>query len=166
MNTTRFADFRAWAHARNLITGSTPIDQLMKTIEEFGELAHGINKGRLAEIKDGIGDVAVTLVIAAEQMGIKDFDVEPLSPTFSFSAKKAALEVASLIGALADFTVATSVPNYAITRRTAISKIMYGLDHLARSYGLTFGECCDAAWAEIKDRKGRMSNGVFIKEGD
>ena len=166
MNTTRFTDFRAWAHDRNLIAGSTPIDQLMKTFEEFGELANGINKGKIEEIKDGIGDVAVTLVIAAEQMGIHNFDVAPLSPDFNFSAKTAALEVAALIGALADFTVAMPVPHYAVTRRAAMSKIMYGLDHIARCYGLTFGECCDAAWEEIKDRKGRMSNGVFVKEGD
>jgi hypothetical protein len=27
-------------------------------------------------------------------------------------------------------------------------------------------ECLDQAWNDIKDRKGRMVDGIFIKEGD
>ena len=34
----------------------------------------------------------------------------------------------------------------------------------AEMWGLTMAECIDAAWDEIKDRKGRMQNGVFVKE--
>lgn len=37
---------------------------------------------------------------------------------------------------------------------------------LAAQNGLNIADCVAAAWDEIKDRKGRMSNGVFIKEGD
>ncbi len=91
---------REWAHARNLIEGSDPKSQLLKTMSELGELADGINKGRHAEIIDGIGDVVVTLVIIAEQLNLR------------------------------------------------------------------FEGCVAAAYDEIKDRKGRMVNGVFIKEGD
>ena len=29
-----------------------------------------------------------------------------------------------------------------------------------------FESCVQAAWDEIKDRKGRMIDGVFVKEGD
>lgn len=91
---------RQWAEDRNLIEGSDPKSQLLKTMSELGELADGINKGRQAEIIDGIGDVVVTLVIVAAQCG------------------------------------------------------------------LNFESCVEAAYEEIKDRKGRMVNGVFIKEGD
>lgn len=89
-----------WARDRNLIDGSDSKSQLLKTMSELGELADAINKRRPTEIKDGIGDVLVTLIIVAAQEG------------------------------------------------------------------LTLGECLEAAYAEIKDRKGRMVNGVFIKEGD
>lgn len=34
----------------------------------------------------------------------------------------------------------------------------------AEMWGLTMSECIEQAWNEIKDRKGRMENGVFVKE--
>ena len=34
----------------------------------------------------------------------------------------------------------------------------------AERWGLTMAECIDQAWNEIKDRKGRMVNGIFVKE--
>ena len=36
----------------------------------------------------------------------------------------------------------------------------------AQFAGLTLTECIEHAWQEIKDRKGQLINGVFIKEGD
>lgn len=37
---------------------------------------------------------------------------------------------------------------------------------LAAQRGLTIEECLAAAWDEIKDRRGRMVDGVFVKEED
>lgn len=37
---------------------------------------------------------------------------------------------------------------------------------LAAQNGFTIETCIDLAWGQIKDRKGRMVDGVFIKEGD
>lgn len=37
---------------------------------------------------------------------------------------------------------------------------------IAAQYGLTLPDCARLAYAEIKDRKGRMINGVFVKEAD
>lgn len=37
---------------------------------------------------------------------------------------------------------------------------------LAAQLDITIEACIDFAWAEIKDRKGKMVNGVFIKEGE
>lgn len=37
---------------------------------------------------------------------------------------------------------------------------------LAEQHGFTMEECIDRAWNDIKDRKGRMINGVFVKESD
>lgn len=37
---------------------------------------------------------------------------------------------------------------------------------LAEQYGLGFERCVDCAYNEIKDRKGRMVNNVFVKESD
>jgi NTP pyrophosphatase (non-canonical NTP hydrolase) len=35
---------------------------------------------------------------------------------------------------------------------------------IARQIGTGLGECQESAWQAIKDRKGRMENGVFVKE--
>lgn len=37
---------------------------------------------------------------------------------------------------------------------------------LAKQCGLNIEDCIDLAWNEIKDRKGRMQDGIFIKEED
>lgn len=37
---------------------------------------------------------------------------------------------------------------------------------LAAQIGMDIEDCIAAAYHEIKDRKGRMQDGVFIKEGD
>lgn len=87
-----------WAWDRNLIDGSTPNAQMLKLMEEVGELVGGVCKDNVDVIKDSIGDVFVVLTIVAAQMG---WSIE---------------------------------------------------------------ECVQAAYAEIKDRKGRMVQGVFVKE--
>jgi NTP pyrophosphatase (non-canonical NTP hydrolase) len=37
---------------------------------------------------------------------------------------------------------------------------------LAAQSGIRVESCIEAAWQEIKDRKGRMIDGVFVKESD
>ena|SRR5690606_5569051 len=85
-----------WADNRNLIEGSDPKSQFVKLVEEVGELANDIAKGK--DVKDSIGDVAVVLAIIAKQ------------------------------------------------------------------YGTTLDACLELAYNEIKDRKGKMVDGVFVKE--
>lgn len=72
-----------WAEDRNLVEGSTPARQIYKTMEEATELAvaigaytqeAGYDEGELTgaalDIQDAIGDVTVTLIIIAEQIGV------------------------------------------------------------------------------------------------
>jgi NTP pyrophosphatase (non-canonical NTP hydrolase) len=96
----RIYQIRGWAEERNLIKGSNPQAQMVKLMEEIGELASGIAKDDQQKIMDSIGDAVVVLTIIAAQRG------------------------AELEG------------------------------------------CIDMAWDDIKDRKGKMIKGVFIKESD
>ena len=73
--------------------------QLLKTVEEVGELATSLLRDDRDGIIDGLGDVFVTLVILAQQQDLSLYD------------------------------------------------------------------CVIAAYSEIKDRKGKTVNNVFIKEG-
>lgn len=47
-----------------------------------------------------------------------------------------------------------------------IGDMIVVLINIAERNGLTIEECLQQAWDDIKDRKGRMVDGVFIKESD
>jgi NTP pyrophosphatase (non-canonical NTP hydrolase) len=87
-----------WAYDKGILERENAPKQMLKVLEEVGETAGALLKGNESELKDGIGDSFVTLII------------------------------------------------------------------LSRQLGLTPEECLEAAWNEIKDRKGKTENGVFIKE--
>ena len=90
---------KKWAVDRNVVSGN-PKAQMVKLLEEAGELASGINKNKLDLIIDSIGDTYVVLVILCMQLG------------------------------------------------------------------LDINDCIKTAYEEIKDRKGKMVNGLFVKEED
>lgn len=46
----------------------------------------------------------------------------------------------------------------------SIGDIQVVLIILAKQYDLDVDHCLEAAWHEIKDRKGKTVNGIFIKE--
>jgi NTP pyrophosphatase (non-canonical NTP hydrolase) len=48
--------------------------------------------------------------------------------------------------------------------RDAIGDIIVTLIMQAQLWGLTMEECIEQGWSQIKDRKGRMVNGIFVKE--
>jgi len=47
-----------------------------------------------------------------------------------------------------------------------IGDMIVVLINIAERNNLTIEECLQQAWDDIKDRKGKMVDGVFIKEGD
>lgn len=47
-----------------------------------------------------------------------------------------------------------------------IGDIMSVLINIAERNGLTIQDCLASAWEDVKDRKGQMRDGVFIKEED
>jgi NTP pyrophosphatase (non-canonical NTP hydrolase) len=91
---------REWASARNLIKGSTPEKQFIKLMEEAGEVAAALARGKQDDLIDGLGDMFVVMTILAAQ------------------------------------------------------------------HGLHIEKCVSQAYSVIKDRKGRMQDGIFIKEDD
>lgn len=94
----QFQRIREWAEDRNLIAGATSQSQMVKLVEELGELAGALARGKRDGVIDGIGDAVVVLTILAAQQSLRIED------------------------------------------------------------------CIYSAWTEIKDRKGRMVDGIFVKE--
>jgi NTP pyrophosphatase (non-canonical NTP hydrolase) len=59
-----------WADVRNILQKDNAKNQMLKVVEELGETASAIAKNKPDEIKDGIGDVFVTLIILSKQLGL------------------------------------------------------------------------------------------------
>jgi NTP pyrophosphatase (non-canonical NTP hydrolase) len=63
------AEVYKWAYDRDLLRIDNAHKQMCKVIEEVGETSSALLKGNFDELKDGIGDSFVTLIILAEQIG-------------------------------------------------------------------------------------------------
>ena len=88
-----------WAKEKRL-DKADPEKQMLKVIEEVGEVGASLARNNENDLRDGIGDVVVTLIILAMQNNMDLY------------------------------------------------------------------ECLNQAYSEIKNRQGKMVNGVFVKEAD
>lgn len=61
---------RDWSIDKNLDTAD-PNKQMLKLMEEVGELAQGLVKDNREQVVDSIGDVYVVLTILSQQLGLK-----------------------------------------------------------------------------------------------
>ena len=85
-----------WHEDRNLIAGSTDKDQVLKLVQELGELSDSVCKGK--DMRDDLGDMLVVMI------------------------------------------------------------------NIMKRNNITIEECLQKAYDDIKDRKGRMVDGIFVKE--
>ena len=58
-----------WANDRSILKEENASKQMLKVMEEVGETAGALAKNKTDELKDGIGDSFVTLIILAAQKG-------------------------------------------------------------------------------------------------
>jgi NTP pyrophosphatase (non-canonical NTP hydrolase) len=64
-----FAHVEQWAIAKGLDNQNNRNAQALKVMEEVGETMAALARGKKEDIKDGIGDSIVTLIILAMQCG-------------------------------------------------------------------------------------------------
>jgi len=64
------ADIKLWAKEKGILDNGSGEAQARKTLEEAREIAVGIYSENKEDIKDGIGDTLVTLIIQAEMQGL------------------------------------------------------------------------------------------------
>lgn len=132
-----------WAKERGLINREYGLKQTVKLIEEIGETAGAILKGDVDKQKDGIGDIYVVITILSAQLGLN-----PIVPTEEVvSWKTPEQEILNMI-----------------TNTDSNMSMMFCLEKLSKSLGLDLKECVNLAYNEIKDRKGELKDGTFIKE--
>jgi NTP pyrophosphatase (non-canonical NTP hydrolase) len=63
-----------WADDRGLISVLSPNPQMLKVVEEVGELSSAILKNDREKTIDAIGDTLVTVIILSAQLGLNPFD--------------------------------------------------------------------------------------------
>lgn len=132
-----------WAKEKDLLKSENAPKQRLKLLEEVGETAGAILKNKTNDIKDGIGDIFVVLVILAGQLDEEIlFDMDGV-------AKDDELDFIFLFD------------NIINSKRTYFS-LAY-LSDICTKLDFNLTECANLAWNEIKDRKGNTINGVFIK---
>ena len=140
-----------WAEERNLIKGSSIKKQTLKMIEEFGELCGGISRNNHEMIKDAIGDCFVVLTIINKQVGNKSEKMDVF--TFGDYEERFAEHIFNLY-------------EYADLGFESPLSVVSSLQCIAKKNGLIFRDCIQHAYEQIKDRKGRMREGIWIKEED
>lgn len=59
-----------WGEDKGILTQSDARTQLLKTMEELGELASGLLKGDRDLVIDSYGDIIVTLILGANMEGL------------------------------------------------------------------------------------------------
>ena len=132
-----------WAKERNIHLLECAPKQRLKLLEEVGETAKAILKNDVKEIKDGLGDIFVVLVILAEQL---DADIIFDLDDFSDDSKEYVCKL---------FFEILDVEN--------IEESLSYLNDICKKLDYNLEECANIAWNEIKDRKGKTINGTFIK---
>ncbi len=162
---------RAWAEARNLIAGSTAVSQYAKLMSEAGEIAAGIKNESDTEVTDGVGDCFVVLVIICAIAGIDmeeccaNVMVVPPHPSNALDYKLRQDEYVWLTSVLGRLGDALLKKDNEQGKHLVASAVRY-LSTIALSQCQTLSTCVQVAYDEIKDRKGVMFNGTFIKATD
>nr|DAR25186.1 MAG TPA: NTP-PPase-like protein [Caudoviricetes sp.] len=157
-----------WAQARNLIDGSTPEKQFLKLMEESGELARAAAKQDMALLKDSIGDCAVVSIIMMRQLGA-EVNIFDLLHFFPFDKSKSDVKTSMMFKLAEELGMLAYNLNRPVYRpkaraKSALVEYLDALFCVAYAYDVTIEECLALAYDEIKDRKGKMVDGVFIKE--
>lgn len=160
MNTTLEEKVEQWFIDRSLHEAN-PVKQLEKLMEETGELFEGIAKDKNELIYDALGDMQVVLIGLEQQ--IKNGAQIDASPQ--------EMDLLLMISSLGD--IAEKLYKHIFCKETKIPivrqqlMLLHSAIHTIAIHNQTTADDCLAiAYDEIKDRKGKLVNGVFVKEAD
>ena len=146
-----------WSVERGLNTAD-PTKQRLKLWEEFGELNASMARNDREGAIDAIGDMIVVMIIYKQQLGYGSNDV--------FCPRK---DNVDLLSRLEDTSLIDCIGRGISDSQSCIEglgMVTENLTVLAYRLNTNLKECLAAAYDVIKDRKGKMINGVFVKESD
>ena len=152
-----------WAIDRNLHTADSK-GQALKVVEEFTETTLAIEQDEEEDVVfDGVGDTYVTLIILCQQQGLE----------FENYKKQAESNIGSGVYELNENIqyplnmLATGISKgHKRTIEQGVIGILSALEIVLNNYDVPDYHCLEMAYNEIKDRTGKMVNGIFIKSED
>lgn len=148
-----------WAMDRKLVVNGNVETQILKLLSEFGELADAIIKSRPHEVKDAIGDMMVVLSNIASIDGYE-------RGNFIEYCELECIQILDMCVNCIVYSLTIDIGHLNDGFYNA-RYIIQSLKQLAAKYNFTLIECWEAAYNEIKDRKGYVNeHGNFVKEGD
>lgn len=150
-----------WAIDRGLDKNGTVEGQLIKTAEEVSELIIAISKNNVKDIRDAVGDVFVTLVVANLLKPKIKIDLV-LVELYSYYPE-GVISKKNLVTSLFGHTSYMLSSQYSSVH---VEGILIELLFVCNTYNLKFEECVEASYKEIAGRKGRVIDGTFVKEDD
>ena len=156
-----------WQAERGIYEHSTALAQALKGVSEAGELADAVIKGDRDALKDAIGDVMVCLVGVSKILDVDMQCTDDILIDHSISIQESAAAAAMIAYFVSDIASDISQEAETWSIEDALESALIYLNIIAQENGFTLLECCESAWLEIKDRKGRMvAGGAFVKDGD
>lgn len=157
MNKELIEKVRTWSVERGLDTAN-PTKQRLKLWEEFGELNAAIARDDRAGAIDAIGDMLVVMIIYCQQSKCYlDELFEPYEVKTDLWPETEIYKIIDFAG-MEIFRTRESI--------CAIKDITTSLSGVAYKLNTSLERCLQSAYNEIKDRRGEMINGVFVKESD
>ena len=157
MNKELIEKVEQWSKDRNLHTAD-PNKQRLKLWEEFGELNASMARNDREGAIDAIGDMLVVMIIYKQQLGYGSNEL--------FHSGKDDID---FLGRLENIDLIDFIGRGIYDSRSYIEGLGMVVDNLtvlAYRLSTNLEECLAAAYDVIKDRRGKMVNGVFVKESD
>ncbi|MGP1512728.1 MAG: hypothetical protein ACTTI7_00280 [Gemella haemolysans] len=162
-----------WGRDRGLLSKGDLDMQLEKSREESAELTKAItkyengNKEALHEIKDAIGDVYVTIVLATKMKKHKTYDIfskiKPFSKETTHLTARYYKDEAREQDGKTYKTFVSENSDLADIRNRMIEYVEF-LNRVAKKYNLELVDCIELAYNTISKRTGKMIDGSFVKD--
>ena len=154
-----------WAKEREIYEQLTPFDELLKTHEEVGELIKACYEHNRSAVQDAIGDTMICLINYCYFVKI-DF-LEVYEQVKYENSKNLNIYYALSVNDTISFFLRNVVDRlYRPLKATIFSvviNILRDLQNITINENTTLEECLNIAYNEIKNRKGRIINGKFVK---
>ena len=164
------ANVTQWFDDRGLITDANPIAQLSKLTEEIGEVCEAIDNRNFDNYRLEIGDCMVVINGLCNQLridpnsvifdavidGSPRYEFDQIIPCINLNSRKILVSMGQLAESINKGRDATE----------ALRSVYFNVQHFATVMNIIPSECYALVYAKIKNRKGVMRDGIYVKEED